>query len=81
MADIGPCSKPEEHGFQASPPGKPVNCDNADHRCLICRGTGWVTSVDYDGSGYETACGCMGAAPLEPDETDTEAAMIPEVPF
>jgi hypothetical protein len=42
--------------------------------CRYCRGTGWITCVDYDGSGYEIACpeGCPAAAPSA--ASDEEAA-------
>ena len=54
----------------------------SDELCRYCHGSGWITCVDYDDTGYEVPCpNCTGAAPLEPDETDTEAAIIPEVPF
>ena len=44
-------------------------------RCKLCHGTGWVTLVDHDGSGYDTACpnGC----PTTVQPLDDNA----EVPF
>ena len=46
-----------------------------EDRCRLCHGSGWVTVVDHDGSGYETACpnGCPATARLFDDDA--------EVPF
>ena len=41
-----------------------------DNRCKLCHGSGWVTVVDRDGSGYDTACtnGCPPTSRLFDDE-------------
>jgi hypothetical protein len=35
-----------------------------EDRCTYCRGSGWITVVDYDDSGYDTVClHCLGPDP------------------